>query len=212
VATIVAGLLAYSKAIGEDIRFLAPMVPLVVLLFAWSLVTLRYRWLNAAAFVLLSVNWAAVHAGSGRLVALPQSSLAYLVVPELDTAAMERMTRAVQEGCDRPGGVTIIGAELVDFSAVSAWFYAEKMRRTVGYRCEYTSLGYLEGDPKRAIKAVEDSHADFFITLPLSNLPAPGTNPIDRVSRSAAEWIATSPDFARVTPEGDTLVIYRRRR
>ena len=93
-----------------------------------------------------------------------------------------------------------------------------------GYIIELTKPPAADGEPlkeiwyahipdkKRAIKAVEDSHADFFITLPLSNLPAPGTNPIDRVSRSAAEWIATSPDFARVTPEGDTLVIYRRRR
>jgi hypothetical protein len=96
-ATIVTGLLAYSKAIGWDTRFLAPMVPLVVLLFAWSLATLRYRWLPATGAVLLSVNWAAVHAGSERLVALPQGSLPYLVAPEIDTAAMERMTRAVRE-------------------------------------------------------------------------------------------------------------------
>jgi hypothetical protein len=54
--TIVAGLLGYSKAIVEDERFLAPMVPLVVLLVAWSLVTLRARWLPAAAVVLLALN------------------------------------------------------------------------------------------------------------------------------------------------------------
>jgi hypothetical protein len=70
----------------------------------------------------------------------------------------------------------------------------------------------LESDPQRAIKNIYASGADFFITLPLSDLPAAGTDQIDRVSRSIAEWFATSPDFQRVTPEGDALVIYRRRR
>ena len=211
-ATVVAGLVGHAKAIGEDIRFLAPMAPLVVLLFVWSVVTLRRRWLNTAALVLLSVNWGAVHAGAECLVVLPRGALAYLVPPLTEPATMERLTRAVREGCQTAGGLTIIGAELVDFSAGSASFYAEKMRRTVGYRCDYTSLGYLEADPRRAIKSVADSRAGFFITLPLGNLPAQGTNRLDRVSRTVAEWIVTSPDFVRVTPEGDALVIYRRRR
>jgi hypothetical protein len=47
--TIVAGLIAYSRMIAEDVRYLAPMVSLVVLLLAWSLVTLRSRWLTAVS-------------------------------------------------------------------------------------------------------------------------------------------------------------------
>src|SRR5207244_7308992 len=131
--------------------------------------------------------------GAQGVVVLPQVALDYLQVPRDDTAAMQRMSRAVREGCDRAGGTSIIGAELADFNAGSALFYAEKMRRTVGYRCEYISLGYLEGDPQRAIKAVKDSNADFFITLPLGNLPARGTDRLDRVSRTVADWIATTP-------------------
>jgi Dolichyl-phosphate-mannose-protein mannosyltransferase len=211
-ATIMAGLVGYSKAIGEDIRFLAPMVPLVVLLFAWGLVTLRNRWLSIAALVVLSINWAAVHAVAQHLVVPPQGSFAYLVAPLTDPATMERLTRAVREGCERADGVTIIGAELVNFSGGSASFYAERMRPEIGYRCRYMSLGYLEGDPTRAMKTVEDSRADFFITVPLRDLPTLGTNRLDRVSRTVAEWIATSPDFQRVTPEGDVIVIYRRQR
>jgi hypothetical protein len=210
--TVIAGLLGYSKSIGEDVRFVAPMVPCVVLLFAWSLVALRSRWLHAGAVVLLALNWIAVHAGAEALVILPKDSLDYLQVPRYDTAAVERMSRAVREGCDRPDGISVIGADLSDFSAGSALLYAEKMRRTLGYRCAYASLGYLEGDVTRAIKKVYTSGAEFFITLPFNSLPAAGTNPIDRVSRSVAEWIATSPDFQRVTPDGDALVIYRRRR
>jgi hypothetical protein len=49
------------------------------------------------------------------------------------------------------------------------------------------------------------------VTLPVDELPAAGTDPFDRISRTVAEWIATSRDFVRVTPEGDSLAIYRRR-
>jgi hypothetical protein len=62
------------------------------------------------------------------------------------------------------------------------------------------------------LRAAGRADADFFVALPLSALPAPGTGCFDRVSRSVAEWIATSPDFERVTPAGDVLAIYWRRR
>lgn len=212
--TIVAGLIAYSRMIAEDVRYLAPMVSLVVLLLAWSLVTLRSRWLTAAAAVVLAGNWAATHAMVQGLAPLPESGLWYLQAPRGDVAGIARITRAVAETCERQraAGIEVIGADLAEFSAPSAWLYAEKMRRTVGYRCDYTSLGYLESDPQRAIRRLYDIDADFFVTLPLGELPASGTDRFDRVSRPVAEWIATSPDFERVTPEGDSLAIYRRRR
>jgi Dolichyl-phosphate-mannose-protein mannosyltransferase len=212
--TIMVGLITYSRMIAEDPRYLAPMVSLVVLLFAWSLVTLRSRWLTAGAAVLLAGNWIATHAVAQGLVSRPKAASPYLQAPQNDSAAMMRMARAVRETCDtnHAGRLNVIGAELADFSAPSAWFYAEKMRRTAGYRCNYTSLGYLEGDPKRAIRRLYEVDADFLVTLPLSELPAPGTDQFDRVSRSVAEWIATSPDFERLTPEDDVLSLYRRRR
>jgi hypothetical protein len=211
---VVAGLIAYSRMIAEDVRYLAPMVPLVVLLMAWSLVTLHSRWLTAGALALLAGNWVFTHSVAQGLVSKPPSALWYLQPPQRDFAAMTRMARAVREACDKNHleRINVIGAELADFSAPSAWFYAEKMRRRMGYRCEYTSLGYLESDAQRAITRLYEVNVDFFVTLPLDELPAPGTDRFDRVSRSVAEWIATSADFERVTPDGDTLVIYRRRR
>src|SRR5262249_48533740 len=150
----------------------------------WSLVTLRSRWLTAAAVVLLACNWVAAHAIAQGLVSRPKSALWYLQTPQSDSAGMARMTRAVRETCEgnRAGRVNVIGADLTDFSAGSAGFYAEKMRRMEGYRCNYASLGYLESEPQRAIKNLYDSGADFFVTLPPGQLPAAGTDPFDRVS------------------------------
>jgi hypothetical protein len=208
--TIVAGLLTYSRTIAEDARYLAPMVPIVVLLFSWGLATLRHRWLTAGAAVLLAFNWIATQAIAQGLVSF-SSVLGYLQAPTVDPAAMARMAQAVQEGCDasRADHVNIIGAELADFSAVSAWFYAEKMYRTLGYRCNFTSLGYPQTDLSRAIKRIYDVDPDFVVTLPLAELP---DDEFNHASKPIAEWLATNPDFERVTPAGDALVIYRRRR
>lgn len=212
--TIMAGLITYSRMINEDVRFLAPMLCLVVLLLAWSLVTLHSRWITAAIALLLAGNWSFTHATVQGFVARPERALPYLQAPQNNSAAMARMARAVRDVCDksRAGRLNIIGAELADFNVPSADFYAEKMRRAVGYRCDYGSLGYLEGDPQRAIRRLYELNADFFVTLPLDELPRPGTDPLDRISRPVAEWIAASPDFQRVTPDGDSLAIYRRRR
>jgi hypothetical protein len=207
--TVVAGLLAYSRAIEEDPRFLAPMVPLVVLLFSWSLATLQCRWLTAGAAVLLAFNWAATHAVAQGLVSVPQA-LGYLTAPRTQPASIERMTEAVREGCDphHPERANIIGAELSDFSAVSAWFYAEKLYSTLGYRCNYTSLGYPQQDLNSAIKRIYEVDPDFIVTLPLAELH---DDEFNHASKPVAEWLATSPDFKRITPAGDVLAIYRRR-
>jgi hypothetical protein len=209
VGTIVAGLLAYSRAIEEDPRLLAPMVPLVVLLFSWSLTALQYRWLTACAAVPLVFNWAATHAIAQGLISFPPA-LGYLQAPRTEPASIERMTRAVREGCDprHPDRLNIIGAELQDFSAVSAWFYAEKLYPRLGYRCNYTSLGYAQSDVSLAIKRIYDINPDFIVTLPRDELH---DDPFNHLSRPIAEWLATDRDFERVSREGDTVVVYRRR-
>lgn len=210
IGTIVAGLLAYSRTIAEDPRYLAPTVPLVVLLFSWSLATLQPRWLTASAGVLLAFNWTVTHAIAQGLVSI-SPVLGYLQAPQIKPASVERMTRAVREGCDphHPDRLNIIGAELPDFSAVSAWFYAEKLYRTLGYRCQYTSLGYAQSDVNAAIKRIFEVNPGFIVTLPLEELH---DDPFNHLSRPIAEWLATNPDFERITPAGDVLVIYRRRR
>src|SRR5262249_1852710 len=157
------------------------------------------------AAVLLAGNWAATNAVELGHVAMPGTAFWYLQAPRSDSAGRVRMERAVRETCDKKhaGRLNIIGADLPEFNAPTAWFYAEKMRRAVGYRCDYTSLGYLEGDPKRAIGRLYELNVDFLVTLPLNELPAPGADRFDRVSRPVAEWIAASLDFERVTSEAD---------
>jgi hypothetical protein len=211
--TIATGLLAYSTMIEEDIRLLCPMVPVAVLLFACSLTELGGRWVTVCAIGGLLFNWVAVQLAA-QGVPIGGHGMGYLGPPHTDPNGIAIMTRAVHGTCDksRAGHLSIIGAELPSFNAVSAWLYAEKMQGELGYSCNYTSLGYAEKDVGVAIKRLLNSNADYLVTLPLDKLPAPDSDPFNRVVRPVAEWAATSPDFERVTSNGDDLVIYKRRR
>lgn len=159
---------------------------------------------------MIAFNWAATHAIAQGLVSFPPA-LGYLQAPKSDPTAITRLTRAVREGCDksRANHPNIIGAELANFSAVSAWFYVEKAYPVLGYRCNFTSLGYPQTDLKSAIMSIKAVDPDFIVTLPVSQLLV---DKLNRASRPVAEWLKTNAEFERITPVGDTLVIYRRRR
>jgi hypothetical protein len=208
--TILAVMFACSLSIVEDMRFLAPLVPLVVLLLSWSLLIIRRRWFGTSLALLLAANWLVTHAMTQGMIPMPQFALGYLHPVANDDRSVERLARAVWEGCDRNNAtrVNVIGAEYPDFNTISAAFYAEKMRRTAGYRCGYTSLGYAQSNVNDAVRRLSELDPEFIITLPRAELI---DDVFNHLSGPVADWLASSPDFARVTPEGDTLVIYRRR-
>jgi hypothetical protein len=60
-----------------------------------------------------------------------------------------------------------------------------------------------------ALRRLVDIDPEFIITLPRHELI---DDVFNHLSRPVADWLATNPNFARATPEGDVLVIYRRRR
>jgi hypothetical protein len=212
--TTVLALVAYSWQINEDVRFLAPMIPFIAVLFGWSLAALRQRWLVALSLVVLSFNATETLAFAHGFVIVPVPKVfGYIQRPIKDFASIQRLSRAVHETCDknRAPHVSIIGAELPTFNAVSAWFYAEKMRGDLGFACSYASLGYASRDINLSIKLIYDADADYVATLPFDELPAPESGRFNRVTKPVAKWIAASRDFDLVTSD-NSLVIYRRRR
>jgi hypothetical protein len=212
--TTLAVLVVCSKSIEEDPRFIAPLVPLIAMLVSGSLTLVGRSWLAGCAAAGLTANWVAVQLAAQGVLLFPWGTPGWLQAPLVDLHAIERLTRAVHVTCDksRAGHLSIIGADLLNFSSVSAWLYAEKMQGELGYRCNYTSLGYAEKDVNRAINRLYDADADYFVTLPLDKLPPPEADVFNRVARPVAAWIAMSPDFERVSLNGDELVVYKRRR
>jgi hypothetical protein len=213
-ATVLAVVVAYSKSIEEDPRFVAAMVPLLAMLVSGSLTIVGCPLLSGFVVAFFTANWMVVQLAAQGVLSFPWGSSAWLRTPEIDLQSVQRLTHVVHATCDkqRAGNLSVIGADLPDFNAASAWFYAEKMQGEVGYRCNYNNLGYAAKDVNRAIRQLIDSNADYLVTLPVDKLPAPEADPFNRVSQPVAKWIASSPDFERVTSPDTELVIYKRRR
>jgi hypothetical protein len=215
--TIILILLAAAMQINEDLRLLAPMIPMFAVLLGWSLSALHKPWLTWSTVIILSANALAGHAHAQGIISLQEQIFSYVQPPEIQQFSKERLIRAVRESCDRTQIIhpTLFGTELPDFGASSASFYAEKQRVAVGYRCRYISFilwGWGETDLKRAITHLQQSDIEFFVTLPLDQIPSDPNDPVNSVARPAAEWVAASADFERLTGENDSIVIYRRRR
>ncbi|HEX8664649.1 MAG TPA: glycosyltransferase family 39 protein [Beijerinckiaceae bacterium] len=213
--TVAAGILAYASQINEETRFLAPMIPLVAVLAGWSLSSLRREWLTAAAAVLFAANAVAGHLHAHGVIALPPAQTSVWLKPyRVEPDSVRRFERAVRLSCDpksthRHG---VVGVERPDFNLNSAAFFSEKQKGALGYRCQYTSLGYAETDVERALKRIDIMDSDYFVTLPADRIPADPKDVLNQVAKPVAERIAANPGWERITDPSEPAQVFRRRR
>jgi hypothetical protein len=129
-----------------------------------------------------------------------------------DRTNMELLTRAAAATCNpaRPNRYAIFGVEYPHFNANSAAFYSAKLRRELGYRCYYTSLGYAATDVEKALQRVDDIQADFVITFRPENLPQEADF-LNKIARPVAERMASGGPFKPAAEVGPGLIVYERR-
>ena len=207
-AIVLATLLAYSLQINEDPRFLLPLLPLMAVLLAWALFTLRNRILAATAALVLTANALATHAFS--LGFIPGPFISWLMPAENSTIDKTRLAAVVRNTCpDRPNRYTIIGVEYVEFNANAANFYSAKQRRIRGFRCFYTTFGHAETSMEATLRQLSRVDPDYVVTVEPSKQRAPDF--LNVVSKPAAEWLARDPRHARANEGADDYVaIFRR--
>jgi hypothetical protein len=154
------------------------MVPLLAMLVSGSLTIVGRPLLSGFVAAFFTANWMVVQLAAQGILSFPWGSSAWLRTPEIDLQSMQRLTHAVHASCDkeRAGHLSIIGADLPDFNAASAWFYAEKMQGEVGYRCNYNNLGYAAKDLPSRGDTCEGFQAQF--RSPVRTKTSPGV--IDR--------------------------------
>jgi hypothetical protein len=210
-AIVAATLIAYSLQTSEETRFLAPLVPILGMLAAWSLGVVGRRPMDAACLAIAVVNGTIGHAyahGYDPLRIRPSPWLT-VVHPSARDAAL--LTRAVRSTC-RPATANryvVVGVEYPALNPPSASFYSVKERRASGLRCRYASLGYAESDPDRALDRMAKLDPYYVVTVPPEKMPAP--DPFNRVSEPVARHLAADPRFELAPGSGPDLLIYRRR-
>ena len=133
----------------------------------------------------------------------------WLEVIRADDYDKVRLTTAVSRTCGASQeNYIFFGVNYRELNANSANFFAVKRQYSTGFRCRYANFGYFETDAERALSAVVEAKAPYFITVaPDKQYPRP--NIINTVSRRVAELIANDTRFALEFESPDGLLIYR---
>jgi 4-amino-4-deoxy-L-arabinose transferase-like glycosyltransferase len=179
VGLIIATLLAFSLQINEDIRFLAPLIPAVGILFAWALKTIPLQAAQLPLFFMVVFNIAINHAyahGHNPFHIVPHP---YLWVVDQDTRDKILPTQAVRSTCrpetaNRPNFIVV---SYLTLNVNSINFYSEKDKYRFDYRCRYTTTNFMENDIKRALDTIHSEAPAYIVTVAPEKQPPRGSDP-----------------------------------
>jgi len=210
-STVVLVWISYSLQPNEDTRFLAPVLPMIAVLTGWSLSALgRVAGMGAASLL-------AANAAVNNIYAFGWNPLQVVESPWLNAVHATnddrlRLRDAVRVSCppQERNRYVIVGVEYPAFNANSAAFYSAQERLRTGYRCYYTSLGYLESDADRAFDRIFMMNAVSVVTIPPALQQEGDNSPFNRVSRVVAERLLDDRRFSLVAgAPADTIVLTR---
>jgi hypothetical protein len=213
-AGTIAFLLAiYSSQINEDMRFVAPIIPIVSVLIAWSISAFRSTIVATAAIAVFALNYGATQAtnlGFHRV----GSPTPYLQPFKRNTASVERIRQAVDETCTSVHPLTpiVIAVSIADFNINSINFEAAKQQGPRGFECVYGSYQPYETDTANAIGMIKKLGSDVVLTLPIKDLPGPdhGMFFANRPAIDLAKWLAASGEFKLTSSPDAPIEVYRR--
>ncbi len=186
----------FSFQVNEETRYLLPALPYVALLSGYAVYSLR----SVALAPLLALGIAqgyTVHSTSwGSSWTAPFIGTPWLKKVTLDPRQQVVLTEAVKHSCTQPTAnhYVIVGLELPHFNANTAAFYSTKEMITTGYRCFYTSLGYAENDPDKAMARLDGLKPE--AVLYLNSFTPPNTpDPFNVVSMEIRRRLEGHPQY-----------------
>jgi hypothetical protein len=208
--TVVLVWISYSLQPNEDTRFLAPVLPMIAVLMGWSLSGLgRVAGMSAS---LLAANAAVNNVYAFGWNPLQVAESPWLKAVHASDDDRGRLRDAVRVSCppQERNRYVIVGVEYPAFNANSAAFYSAQRRLRTGYRCYYTSLGYLESDAERAFARIFMMNAVSVVTIPPALQQEGDNSPFNKVSRVVAERLLDDRRFSLVAgAPADTIVLAR---
>jgi 4-amino-4-deoxy-L-arabinose transferase-like glycosyltransferase len=215
--TVIATLLAFSLQINEDRRYLIPLIPLISVLGAWSLVVVRGRAVPVFALVVLVANAAVTHSYAHNRDPFSWIPKYSVLTPypwwlPAQPAMREKLllTAAVHKSCRKESAQQpiFVAIDYPNVNVNSANFYSEKERRVTGLRCHYVNYGSFQTDVQRALNVINGVGPAYVLTVaPDQQAPADAVNV---VARPVAEHLAHDPQYELASEPGDYILIYRK--
>jgi hypothetical protein len=206
---IVVTVYGLATQINEETRFLAPTLPIIGILSAWSISAIAYPVVTAGILVITTVNAALGIAFTHHVDPLRISPSVWLKPYAVDDQK-ERLAQTVQMTCPKGNRYVIVGVDYPNFNANSASFYSAQKRRVTGQRCFYTSFGYAQSNLDAALKRIDEINPDYVATIKPEQQVA--IDSFNQVARPAAEHLRNDARFDLVPGAPSDVEIFRHRR
>ncbi len=204
---LVAGLVAYSLQVNEDVRFLEPFLPASAMVMAALCNRLRRfaapRTLLAAALMQFVLGY-----GYALGVWPAASNHQWLLAVERDDTRRAQLRAMVDATCDRdrPFDVNLVGVQYSWLSAASANFYAVWAQDGKPI-CRYAALDNGDMKSRLVLQRLDSFMHRYYISVVPARMPPQDF--VNRVSAEAFARVAASPDWERVRTIDDTIVVFR---
>ena len=198
-------LVVFSTNDAVDSRYMFALLPCLSIVFMSGCASARAPGFLAILIALCSWQWIAVN----RAAFWPADELWLSEWPQraaLDRSRYDELTCLVEMTSVTPGQYNIVGVEEPWLNANSAAFFGAKNRLHTGVRSYYTSLGYGETDPARALKRIDEFQARYFITLDERFQTAP-PNFVNIVSLPVLREMKASNHFQTIPFESQNGVL-----
>ncbi|MGV1867236.1 MULTISPECIES: glycosyltransferase family 39 protein [unclassified Rhizobium] len=204
-ATILFVILVYSTQINEDVRFSAPLLPMIVALSTWSMFEIGKRWVYTVFGVIACANIAYTAGIALDILPVTSRTIYYLSPPIRNAGPAFRIQNAVLESCNDRSRATpiVVAVGLPDFNENSLTFESLKLQRQTGGICYYRTTFAYEDDVQKTIESLKTINPLAILTLPKKDIPHDPSSPFfyaNRVAEPIADWLQSSSGY---TPGDD---------
>ena len=212
-ATVGLTLFFFTRQVNEDVRYLLPMCPALLVPVVGLLGRGLRRVVFPAVLVATVLQWAVVAGAALGWRPMPAGVTPWLIALESDKTK-KRDVRAViraTTSAETAFRYNVNSYECPWLNANSLAFYAAMQRLKTGIRCYYTPLGYAATDVEAVWARVHNIPAESFIGLEASLQPQP-PDFLNQTALPTLQRMETDPQYRKlIFPNPSGIVIFQRR-
>lgn len=220
-ATVAAVLTTFALQPNEEVRFLLPLVPCFALLLGGAVSAAGSRRLAALAALILGCQFTLVTLQSFGSLGAGEFSYFRVRSPEQPALAGE-LREVIRLTCtgQAHGRISVVGVDYPSLNGNTLSMLADEQFALRGRQCQYTALGWAEGDAEAAWTRVRELDPPYYVSIDYGNpakpVPAPladqihASDPFNAINKAVFGRVVRSGAFETVGASRQSgLVVFR---
>lgn len=199
-------LAVFSFNNSEEARFLLPLLPHLVIIFAWILSWLKINLLNYSVIFLLIVQWGVVNGHALGAIAPTKHWAGSVRVVQTQMDRNNYLNKIFEETCseEENGHTVYIGVDYSWLNLQAIDFFARKRFLNQVWRCTYKNVAW-QTDLDRAWQQVFKDGTVYFVTAKPHLMTI--DKPNNLLEKAILDKLQTSPFFELVNHSMDSNIL-----